>query len=71
MSETSPNQNEITKSEPLWLVIPLWFFVAVTLVPGLILLGLWLIGMPLDFSTWKTYAGAMVLGAALSFSGKW
>jgi len=58
-------------SAPLWLVTPLWCFVAVTLVPGLILLGLWLIGLPLDFGSWKTYVGAMVLGAALSFSGKW
>jgi len=66
-----PIQTGTEESAPLWLVIPLWFFVAVTLIPGLILLGFWLIGLPIDFASWKTYVGAMVLGAALSFSGKW
>jgi len=71
MFNTDRAQTHSAKTPPLWLAIPMWVAVAVTLVPGLILLGLWLIGLPLDFGSWKTYAGAIVLGAALSFSGKW
>lgn len=34
-------------------------------VPALLALGLWLIGVPLDWSSWKTYAGLAIITLAI------
>lgn len=36
--------------------------------PLLITLGLWLLGVPLNWSSWKTYAGLIVLWIAAAIS---
>jgi len=48
--------------------IMLWLFVAFFGVPILVGLGLWLIGVPLDLSSWKTYAGLMALSVAMALA---
>lgn len=37
-------------------------------VPGLLALGLWLMGVQLDWSSWKTYAGLLAITAAMALS---
>lgn len=37
-------------------------------VPFLIALGLWLLGVPLDWASWKTYAGLIVMWIAAVIS---
>ena len=45
-----------------------WFVVALFGTPLLLALGLWLLGIHFDWSSWKTYAGLVALSAAMSFS---
>lgn len=42
-----------------------WFVIALTGVPVLIALGLWLLGFSLDWSSWKTYTGIITLAVAM------
>jgi hypothetical protein len=37
-------------------------------IPALFALGLWLLGVPLDWSTWKTYAGLAVLALVIGLA---
>lgn len=41
-----------------------WFVAALCGSPLLIALGFWLLGVSLDWSSWKTYAGLVVLSGA-------
>lgn len=46
--------------------ITAWFAIALGGVPALIILGLWLLGVPLDWSSWKTYAGIVAIAVAMA-----
>ena len=37
-------------------------------VLALLALGLWLLGVPLDWTSWKTYAGLVVLALAMGLA---
>lgn len=47
-----------------------WFVVALCGAPLLIALGFWLIGISLDWSSWKTYAGLVALTAAMVLANR-
>lgn len=49
--------------------ITAWFAVPLLAPPILIALGLWLLGVPLDWLSWKTYAGLVALTAAMALAG--
>ncbi|OJW46202.1 MAG: hypothetical protein BGO63_03790 [Candidatus Accumulibacter sp. 66-26] len=44
-----------------------WVFLSLMLLPAALALGLWLLGFPLDWSSWKTYAGLEVISLAMVF----
>lgn len=52
------------------MVVAAWLAIALVGVPALIVLGLWLLGVPLDWSSWKTYAGIIALTAAMVLASK-
>ena len=43
-------------------------FLFLPIIPALLALGLWLLGVPIDWSSWKTYAGLAVLTIALGIA---
>lgn len=38
------------------------------LFPAMLALGLWLLGVPLDWSNWKTYAGLIIISFAVAIA---
>lgn len=40
------------------------YIVIASIVPILLAIGLWLLGVPLDWASWKTYAGLLVVAVA-------
>lgn len=47
-----------------------WFVLALFGTPSLIAGGLWLLGVPLDWGSWKTYVGIMSLTGAMVLANK-
>jgi hypothetical protein len=46
-----------------------WLITALLGVPLMTALGLWLLGVPLDWSSWKTFAGLAALAVAMVWAG--
>jgi hypothetical protein len=46
-----------------------WLIAALLGVPACIALGLWLLGIPIDWTSWKTYAGIASLTVAMVWAG--
>ena len=44
-----------------------WLVCAITLLPAALAAGFWLLGFPLDWASWKTYAGFEVIALAVTF----
>lgn len=47
-----------------------WLAVALCGTPLLIALGFWLLGVSLDWSSWKTYVGLITLSGAMVLANK-
>lgn len=47
-----------------------WLLCAITLLPAALAAGFWLLGFPLDWSSWKTYAGLEMIALAMTFLTK-
>ena len=50
--------------------VVVWLALAVTLLPAALALGFWLLGIPLDWASWRTYAGFLTLSLAMAFLTK-
>lgn len=48
----------------------IWLTVALCGTPLLIATGFWLLGVPLDWSSWKTYAGLITLSCAMVLANR-
>jgi hypothetical protein len=44
-----------------------WLVAAFTLLPIALATGFWLLGLPMDWSSWRTYAGLEVVALAMTF----
>lgn len=42
------------------------YLILASIFPSLLALGLWLIGIPMDWSNWKTYAGLLAITVAVA-----
>ncbi len=47
-----------------------WLLCAITLLPAALAAGFWFLGFPLDWSSWKTYAGLEVIALSMTFLTK-
>ena len=47
-----------------------WLICAITLLPAALAAGFWLLGVPLDWSSWKTYVGFEVVAVSITFLTK-
>lgn len=47
---------------------PIGSLIMLPVIPALIALSLWLLGVPIDWSSWKTYAGLAVFTLAVGIA---
>lgn len=43
-----------------------YVFFSLAFTPALIALGLWLLGVPIDWASWKTYLGLLAISLAVT-----
>lgn len=60
----------VLKSAAIGVSVGGWVILSLTLLPAALALGFWLLGFPLDWYSWKTYAGLEIIALAMTFLTK-
>ena len=47
-----------------------WLVASFALLPTALATGFWLLGIPMDWSSWRTYAGLAVISLTMTFLSK-